>query len=72
MGGNEGIMEVVAIPRAKKFRYLDLIIEEKEDIDKDINQRIRIGWENEWVLLEYYVIRKIYVRLKEMVYRMVV
>jgi len=35
----------VAIPRVKKFRYLGLIIEEKGDIDKDINQHIRVGWQ---------------------------
>jgi len=32
----------LAIPRAKKFRYLGSIIEEKRDIDEDINQRIRV------------------------------
>ena len=35
----------VAIPRAEKFWYLGLIIEEKRDIDEDINQHIRVGWQ---------------------------
>ena len=33
----------VAIPRPKEFKYLGSIIEEKGDIDKDINQCIRVG-----------------------------
>ena len=42
-GGEEVTMGGVAIPRAKKFKYLGSIIEEKGDIDEDINQRIRVG-----------------------------
>jgi len=48
----------VAIPRAEKLRYLGLIIEKKGDIDKDTNQRIRVGWQNGGILSEYCVIRK--------------
>ena len=33
----EVIMGGVAIPKAKKFRYLGSIIEDKRDIDEDIN-----------------------------------
>ena len=49
--GEEGAGEVVTIgevviPRATKFRYLGLIIEERRDIDEDINHRIRAGWQN--------------------------
>jgi len=33
----------VAIPRIEKFRYLGLIIQEKEDIDEDVNQWIKVG-----------------------------
>jgi len=47
--GEGGVGEVVTIgkveiPRATKFRYLGLIIEERGYIDEDINHRIRVGW----------------------------
>ena len=45
VGGKEITMGVVAITRAEKFRYLSWIIEEKGDIDEDINQSIRVGWQ---------------------------
>lgn len=52
----------VAIPRAEEiFRYLALIIEEKGDINEDIDQRIRVGCG-----------KKIPVGLKGKVYRMIV
>ena len=34
----------MAIPRAKKFKYLALIIKKRGDIDEDINQCIRVEW----------------------------
>lgn len=34
----------VATPRVGKFRYLGSIIQERWDIDKDINYRIKGGW----------------------------
>jgi len=43
-GGGEVTMEGVVIPRVEKFKYLGSIIEEREDIDADINQRIRVAW----------------------------
>ena len=39
----EVTMSATVISKAKKFRCLGLIIEEKGDIDEDINQRIRVG-----------------------------
>ena len=47
--GPEVTMLGFAITRGKKFRYLGSIIEEKGDIDKDINQCIRVDkqkWKN--------------------------
>ena len=44
MGGKEVTMGGVAILRVEKFRYLGSIIEEKGDIDEDINQQNRVGW----------------------------
>jgi len=35
----------MTIPKAKKFKYLGLIIQQKGDIGKDINQRIKMGWQ---------------------------
>jgi len=32
----------IAVPRVEKFRYLDLIIQGKGDIDKDINVRMKV------------------------------
>ena len=34
----------VVIPRVEKFKYLGSIVEEKGDIDEDINHRIRVAW----------------------------
>ena len=43
-GGSAEVTIVgVVIPRVEKFRYLCSIIQEKGDIDKDINQLIRVG-----------------------------
>jgi len=33
----------VAVPRVKKFKYLESIVEEKGDIDEDIRHHIRAG-----------------------------
>jgi len=33
----------VVVPRVRKFRYWGSIIEERGDIDEDINHRIRAG-----------------------------
>ena len=35
----------VVIPRVEKFKYLGSIIEDKGDIDEDINHRIKVGWQ---------------------------
>ena len=34
---------VMTIPKVEKFKYLRLIIQEKGDIDKDIDQYINVG-----------------------------
>ena len=33
------------IPKVETFKYLGLIIQQKGDIDEDINQRIKVGWQ---------------------------
>ena len=35
----------VVISRIERFRYLDSIIQENGEVDEDINQRIKIGWQ---------------------------
>jgi len=41
------VMEGAVITRVERFRYLGLIIQENGEIDEDINQRIKVGWQNE-------------------------
>ena len=41
----EVVIEGTVIPRIERFRYLGLIIQENGEIDEDINQRIRVGWQ---------------------------
>jgi len=43
--GEEVTMDGVAIPKADKFKYLSSIIEEKGDIDEEINHHIRVRWQ---------------------------
>jgi len=43
--GGEVTMGGVVIPRVEKFKHLNSIIEEKEDINKDINHRIKVEWQ---------------------------
>jgi len=43
-GSGEVIMGGVVRTRVEKFKYLGSIIEEKGDIDEDINHCIKVGW----------------------------
>jgi len=47
-GGSEDEVSTggVAIPRIGNLRYLGSIIQEKLDIDKDINHQIMTAWQN--------------------------
>ena len=42
-GGGKVTMDGVAILKAKKFKYLGLIIDKRGGIDEDIKHRIRLG-----------------------------
>ena len=44
-GVGEVIMGGMVISMVEKFKYLGSIIEGREDIDVDINQRIRVAWQ---------------------------
>jgi len=40
----EVTIDWITIPKVEKFKYLGSIIQQNEDIDEDINQRIKVGW----------------------------
>jgi len=42
--GGEVTLDGRSILKVDKFKYLGLIIQQDEDIDEDINQRIKVGW----------------------------
>jgi len=42
---NEVTIEGAVIPSVEKFRYLGSFIQENGEIDEDINQQIKIGWQ---------------------------
>jgi len=42
--GGDITIDGVPISKVKQFRYLGLIIQQNGEINKDINQRIRVGW----------------------------
>ena len=43
--GGEVTPDCRSIPKANKFKYLDSIIQKNGDIDEDINQRLKVGWQ---------------------------
>ena len=61
--GGEITMGGVVIPRIEKFKYLGSIVEEKDDIDEDINHHIRVGQKRKKVS-EVLCDKKIPFRLK--------
>ena len=71
-GRGEVTIEGMATPKVEKFKYLGSIIQQKGDIDQDINQRIKaslIKWKYaSGVLCD----KRMPVGLKGKVYRMVV
>ena len=69
---NRVTMEGVVIPRVERFRYLGSIIHENGEIDEDINQRIKIGWQKWKKASGVLCNKRIPLKLKGRVYRMVV
>jgi len=43
--GGEVTIDGMTMPKVKKFKYLGSIIQQNGDIDEDINQRIKVGWQ---------------------------
>jgi len=62
----------VVVPRVERFRYLGSIIQENGEIDKDINQQIKIGWQKWKNASKVLCDKKISLKLKGRVYYMVV
>jgi len=70
--GEQVTMGGVAIPRVEKVKYLGSIIEEKGDIDEDINHRIRVGWQKWRSASRVLCDKKTPVKLKGKVYCIIV
>ena len=62
----------MAIPKVKKFKYLGSIIQQKGDIDEDINQCIKVGWIKWKYDFGVSCDKRMHVGLKGKVYHMVV
>ena len=43
--GEEVTLDGRSIPKVDKFKHLGSIIQQNWDIDEDINQRIKVGWQ---------------------------
>jgi len=56
--GGEVTIDGAPIPRVEKFKYLRPFIKEKDDIDEDINQRIKWVDKNGGMRRDCYVIRE--------------
>jgi len=70
--GGEVTIDGMVIPKVKKFKYLGLIIQQNGDINKDITQRIKVGWKKWKYASGVLCDKRIPVGLKGRVYRMVI
>jgi len=71
-GGGEVTMVGVVIPRIKKFNHLGLIVEERGDINEDINHHITVEWQKWKKASRVLCDKKILFKLKWRIYRIVV
>ena len=69
---SEVAIEGAAVPRGERFRYLGSIIQANGEIDEDINQRIKVGWQKWRNASGVLCDMRIPLRLKGKVYRMIV
>jgi len=60
------------IPKVDKFKYFGSIIQQNGDINEDINQRIRVGWQKYKSASGVLCDKRVPLGLKGKVYRMVV
>jgi len=68
----EVTIDEITIPKIKKFKYLGSIIQQKRDIDEDINQRIKVGWKKWKYASDVLCDKRMPIGLKGKIYRMVV
>ena len=70
--GEEVTLDGRQIPKVDKFKYLGSIIQQNGDIDEDIKQRIRVGWQKWKAASGVLCDKRVPLDLKGKVYRMVV
>ena len=70
--GGEVTLDGRPIPKVVKFKCLGSIIQQNGDIDEDINQRIKVGWQKWKYTLGVLCDKRVPLGLKGKVYRMVV
>jgi len=70
--GGEVTLDGRQIPKVNKFKYLGSIIQQNGDVDEDINQRIRVGWQKRKAASGVLCHKRVPLGLKGKVYRMVV
>jgi len=70
--GGEVTIDGLSIPKVKKFKYLSSIVQQNGEIDEDINQRIKVGWQKWKQATGVLCDKRMPVRLKGKVYRTVV
>ena len=64
--------ESMTIPKVKKFKYLGSIIQPNGNIDENINQHLKVGWQKQKYASAMQCDRRMLVGLKGKIYRMVV
>jgi len=70
--GGEITLDGRVIPKVAKFKYLGSTIQQNGDIDEDISQRIRVGWQKWKSALGVLCDKRVPIGLKGKIYRMVV
>ena len=65
----EVIIDGLSIPKVEKFKYLGSIVQQNGEIEEDINQRIKVGWQKWKHVTGVLCDKRILVGLKGKVYR---
>ena len=61
-----------SVPKVDKFKYLGSIIQQNRNIDKDISQRLKVGWQKWKYTTGVLCDKRVPLGLKDKVYHMVV
>ena len=70
--GGEVTLDGRSIPKVNKFKYLGSIIQQNRDINEDINQRLKVGWQKWKYTSGVLCDKRVPIGLKGKVYRLVV